>query len=222
MAGVNTGKEWAEEWKLLMSKERLRRSRVRGPTLLDARSPFENDFDRVVFSSSFRRLRNKAQIFSLESHDFVRTRLTHSIEVATIGRSLGEGAGAEMIRKHKDLKTIFEPKDVGTVVATACLLHDIGNPPFGHSGERAIGRWFAHNMDDGRKLKISDETERQDLEKFEGNAQAFRIATRLQWSGLWNEPDSCDAFDFNQVSVRLKRGRPGRNEVPEEIWIFQV
>ncbi len=183
MASGRKARDYTAQWKLLMSSERLRPSRVKGPTDLDARTPFENDFDRVVFSSSFRRLRNKAQIFSLEPHDFVRTRLTHSIEVATIGRSLGEGAGTEMVRKHPELEGIFAPEDVGTVVATACLLHDIGNPPFGHSGERAIGRWFKTNMDAGRMLKISDETEYRDLVEFEGNAHSFRIATRLQWSG---------------------------------------
>jgi dGTPase len=180
---VNKGKarQYAAAWKLLISPDRLRQSRVTGRSELDARSPFENDFDRVVFSSSFRRLRNKAQVFSLEPHDFVRTRLTHSIEVATIGRSLGEGAAAGMLIRCPDL--LLPPRDIGTIVATACLLHDIGNPPFGHSGEKAIGRWFSNNFDAGVRLKLSDRTEKTDLTEFEGNAQSFRIATRLQWSG---------------------------------------
>jgi dGTPase len=181
VAKKNKSDQYTNAWKLLVSPTRLRESRVRGRSELDARTPFENDFDRVVFSSSFRRLRNKAQVFSLEPHDFVRTRLTHSIEVATIGRSLGEGAAAGMLRKYPELAVV--PRDVGTVVATACLLHDIGNPPFGHSGEKAIGRWFEGNIDAGAKLKLGDQRERADLTKFEGNAQAFRIATRLQWSG---------------------------------------
>jgi dGTPase len=174
------GERYAAAWKLLSAVDRLRESRVRGRSEFDARSPFENDFDRVVFSSSFRRLRNKAQIFSLESHDFVRTRLTHSIEVTTIGRSLGEGAAAGMLRRYPELP--ITARDVGTIVATACMLHDIGNPPFGHSGEKAIGRWFTNNIDADLKLKIKD-GEAADLTKFEGNAQSFRIATRLQWSG---------------------------------------
>src|SRR5947209_15083689 len=99
----NKGEQYAAAWKLLTSSDRLRPSRVKDRSKLDARSEFENDFDRVVFSSSFRRLRNKAQVFSLETHDFVRTRLTHSIEVATIGRSLGEGAAVGMISKHSEL-----------------------------------------------------------------------------------------------------------------------
>jgi dGTPase len=178
----NKGEHYAAAWKFLTSSERLRPSRVKGRSQLDARTEFENDFDRVVFSSSFRRLRNKAQVFSLEPHDFVRTRLTHSIEVATIGRSLGEGAAAGMMSKYPEL-SILSPRDIGTIVATACLLHDIGNPPFGHSGEKAIGRWFSNNIDTGIRLKLPDATERADLTDFEGNAQSFRIATRLQWSG---------------------------------------
>lgn len=161
-------------WRKLLSKTRLRESEVTNRSKYDARTPFENDYDRVIFSSSFRRLRNKAQVFSLEGHDFVRTRLTHSVEVATIGRALGEGVGGQL-----DLTN----GDVGTIVATACLLHDIGNPPFGHSGETAIGGWFHENMDGAYRLKIGDPQERADLVSFEGNAQAFRIATRTQWSG---------------------------------------
>jgi dGTPase len=176
------GADHANAWSQLASPERLRPSRVTGRSQLDARTEFENDFDRVVFSSSFRRLRNKAQVFSLEPHDFVRTRLTHSIEVATIGRSLGEGAAAGMRAKYEELSGI-SPRDIGTIVATACLLHDIGNPPFGHSGEKAIGRWFSENLDGGVKLKVSEVQEKGDLTEFEGNAQSFRIATRLQWSG---------------------------------------
>jgi dGTPase len=181
------GKETAAAWKRLVSAERLRPTQVTHRSDLDARTEFENDFDRVVFSSSFRRLRNKAQVFSLDPHDFVRTRLTHSIEVSTIGRSLGEGAATGLSRKHPELNEGSLPRfarDVGTIVATACLLHDIGNPPFGHSGENAIGKWFTSNIDSGMKLKMADKQERNDLIKFEGNAQGLRTATRLQWTGV--------------------------------------
>lgn len=163
-----------EGWSRLLSQERLRPTLVVGRSRFDARTPYENDYDRVIFSSSFRRLRNKAQVFSLEAHDFVRTRLTHTFEVSTIGRSMGEGV-AEALGLPKG--------DIGTIVATACLLHDIGNPPFGHSGEAAIGDWFKENNDAHRQLKIVNPQQRSDLEKFEGNAQAFRIATRNQWVG---------------------------------------
>ena len=173
------GDQYTEAWLHLMSSHRLRATRVSDRSSLDARTQFENDFDRVIFSSSFRRLRNKAQVFSLEPHDFVRTRLTHSVEVSTVGRSLGEGAATAL----KSKGTSVSARDVGTVVATACLLHDIGNPPFGHSGERAIGTWFDRNIDAGKLLKMGDSQERADLTTFEGNAQALRVATRLQWSG---------------------------------------
>jgi dGTPase len=178
--------DYAEAWRHHMDAKRLRETRVRGRSPLDARTEFENDLDRVIFSSSFRRLRNKAQVFSLEPHDFVRTRLTHSIEVSTVGRSLGEGAASATQGVADALKAMspsLTPRDVGTVVATACLLHDIGNPPFGHSGERAIGTWFGRNIDAKKRLKLSDSQERADLTMFEGNAQALRVATRLQWSG---------------------------------------
>lgn len=162
------------KWQQLLSTERLRVSQVVNRSDYDARTEFENDYDRVIFSSSFRRLKNKAQVFSLDGHDFVRTRLTHSIEVSTIGRSLGEG-----VAKHLAL----DGRDVGSLVATVCLLHDIGNPPFGHSGERAIGSWFDKEVAEGKWLKIKDLQEIGDLKAFEGNAQALRIATRTQWSG---------------------------------------
>jgi dGTPase len=177
---------YAEAWRRLMCSDRLRETRVQGRSRLDTRTNFENDYDRVIFSSSFRRLRNKAQVFSLEPHDFVRTRLTHSIEVSTIGRSLGESAASAVEGVADALKGMspsLTPRDVGTVVATACLLHDIGNPPFGHSGEKAIGTWFGQNIDAKKRLKMSDAQERTDLTMFEGNAQGLRVATRLQWSG---------------------------------------
>jgi len=172
MASKNSNKP-DPAWKALLSQKRLRPSLVKGRSTYDARTAFENDYDRVIFSSSFRRLKNKAQVFSLEGHDFVRTRLTHTIEVSTIGRALGDG-----VAKHLKLTG----HDMGIVVATACLLHDVGNPPFGHSGEHAIGAWFKQVS--AASLRIDDPQEFADLTNFEGNAQALRIATRTQWSGL--------------------------------------
>lgn len=156
----------------MLSPRRLRDSRVKKTSSFDGRSVFENDYDRVVFSSAFRRLKNKAQVFSLDRHDFVRTRLTHSIEVSTIGRALGDG-----VAKGLQIK-----QDLGSLVATTCLLHDIGNPPFGHSGEWAIGSWFQNRIGQDKTFKMDDQ-EQKDLSTFEGNAQGFRIATRTQWSG---------------------------------------
>ena len=160
------------KWSLLLNPQRLRDSRVKKPSNYDGRSVFENDYDRVVFSSAFRRLKNKAQVFSLDRHDFVRTRLTHSIEVSTIGRALGDGVA----------KGLGIQQDLGSLVATTSLLHDIGNPPFGHSGEWAIGSWFQDRIGKDKMFKMDDQ-EQRDLSAFEGNAQGFRIATRTQWSG---------------------------------------
>lgn len=156
----------------------------------DFRTPFESDYDRVLFSSSFRRLQDKTQVFPLERHDFVRTRLTHSLEVSTVGRNLGISVAKALI--NGDHERSVNAEDFGTIVATACLLHDIGNPPFGHSGEKSIGRWF---KDHGEALKITDTQERLDLECFEGNASGFRIATRLQHLG--------DEFGLNLTAGTL-------------------
>jgi dGTPase len=188
MPKKNKGERYAAAWKRLTCPDRLRPSRVKGRSQLDARTEFENDFDRVVFSSSFRRLRNKAQVFSLEPHDFVRTRLTHSIEVATIGRSLGEGAAVGMISEYKEL-SILSPRDIGTIVATACLLHDIGNPPFGHSGEKAMGRWFSNNIEVRGKCAVLSHCD----------------TTTMERAGLWNEPDGGYSFYTDQISLCLKR-----------------
>lgn len=166
-------------WSDLNSTSRLRPSLVK-KSEADLRSAYEGDYDRVLFSSAFRRLQDKTQVFPLDRNDFVRTRLTHSLEVSTVGRDMGSSVAKVLERQGIDRN--LNPEDAGTLVATACLLHDIGNPPFGHSGEQSIGQWFKSRFDNG-KLKIEDRQERLDLEKFEGNASGFRIATRLQHLG---------------------------------------
>ncbi|MDP3684468.1 MAG: dNTP triphosphohydrolase, partial [Ignavibacteria bacterium] len=108
----------------------------------DGRSAFQKDFDRVVFSSAFRRLQDKTQVFPLPESDFVHTRLTHSLEVSCVGRSLGNLVGEKIINRHPGLKKNFTKFHFGEIVAAACLAHDIGNPPFGHSGEDAISDYF--------------------------------------------------------------------------------
>lgn len=141
------------------------------------RSPFMRDYDRIIFSSAFRRLKDKTQVFPLAKSDYVRTRLTHSLEVASVGRSLGFLAG-ELLEKKDHLPKKISPNDTATIVATACLAHDIGNPPFGHAGEAAIQEWFAG--DGKRFLKGMSNYERQDFLQFEGNAQGLRILSKLQ------------------------------------------
>lgn len=161
------------DWKLLFSKQRIGR---KDAGEIDARSPFQRDYDRIVFSSAFRRLQDKTQVFPLAESDYVRTRLTHSIEVSCVGRSLGTLLGAEVLKKQQFDGTT--PQDFGNIVAAACLAHDIGNPPFGHSGEDAIQTWFQTR---GRNyLTNLKQAEKEDFLNFEGNAQGFRVLTRLQ------------------------------------------
>jgi dGTPase len=145
----------------------------------DTRLGFEVDYDRIVFSSSFRSLQDKTQVIPFSKTDFVHTRLTHSLEVSVVGRSIGRLAGKNILNKHSYLKQDlgYQMNDFGAIVAAASLAHDIGNPPFGHSGEKAIGYFFEHG--EGKKYleKLSGQ-EINDLINFEGNANGFRIATK--------------------------------------------
>ncbi len=164
-------------WPSLLSHHRLGGPPVAG---VGPRSEFQRDFDRIVFSSAFRRLQDKTQVFPLAKNDYVRTRLTHSLEVASVGRSLGVLAGDHVLRAHPEMPgTGYTAGDFGAIVAAACLAHDIGNPPFGHAGESAIRSWF-DTSELGRSVlaRLSAE-ERADFERFEGNAQTFRILARL-------------------------------------------
>ncbi|HHW76289.1 MAG TPA: deoxyguanosinetriphosphate triphosphohydrolase [Xanthomonadaceae bacterium] len=164
------------DWNRLLSRVRLGLSRQHPDN--EARTDFQRDFDRIVFSSAFRRLQDKTQVFPLSQSDYVRTRLTHSLEVSSVGRSLGTMVGDSVIRRHA-LKGVY-PQDFGAVVAAACLAHDIGNPPFGHAGEDAIRLWFTASATGRAVLERLTEPQRQDFLRFEGNAQGFRIITRLQ------------------------------------------
>lgn len=173
------------EWTKLISAKRIGRLEKPEDTIGGPRSPFQRDYDRILFSSAFRRLQDKTQVFPLAKSDYVRTRLTHSLEVSSVGRSLGVMVGDEIIKRHPELaKREITAGDFGTIVATACLAHDIGNPPFGHAGEAAIRDWFCRSETGQRYLAdnaLSTQT-RADFEKFEGNAQGFRVLTRLQFS----------------------------------------
>jgi len=149
------------------------------------RTQFQRDFDRLIFSSPFRRLQNKTQVFPLPGSIFVHNRLTHSLEVASVGRSLGNN----LTRKLKDdsLPELFE--EIGYVVAAACLAHDMGNPPFGHSGEKAISEYF--NSGKGQEYKnVCSEEEWCDLTNFEGNANALRLLTH-QFNGRRKGGETC-------------------------------
>ena len=150
------------------------------PGVAGGRSPFQVDVDRLIFSSAFRRLQNKTQVHPLSDNDHVRTRLTHTIEVASVGQSLGLTAG-KTICDRLGARATLTPADIGYVVQAGCLAHDIGNPPFGHSGEEAIRDWFRRGERTGAVLPAGlSEREWNDLRHFEGNAQGFRIVTQLE------------------------------------------
>lgn len=141
----------------------------------DDRSEFKRDYDRLIFSAPFRRMQNKTQVFPLPGSIFVHNRLTHSLEVASVGRSLGDDVAHALMKRHPELRgTLFE--DIGTIVSAACLAHDMGNPPFGHSGERAIQAYFLEGPGMGLQQMVSPEFW-SDITHFEGNANAFRLLT---------------------------------------------
>ncbi|MFB6258526.1 MAG: dGTP triphosphohydrolase [Flavobacteriales bacterium] len=145
------------------------------------RNDFERDHDRIVFSSAFRSLQDKTQVVPLPEHDFVHTRLTHSLETSCVGRSLGKMAAEHLLRDHQELKEQgFEHGDLGAIVAAACLAHDIGNPPFGHSGEKAIGSFFRDGIGQRLRAQVGDDQAWKDLTDFEGNANGFRILTHSE------------------------------------------
>jgi len=168
-------------WDHLFSAKRDRFKNPK-PSHID-RSDFERDFDRVVFSSAFRRLQDKTQVIPLPESDFVHTRLTHSLEVSCVGRSLGRLVGSRMLERHPELKERVGVSDFGAVVASAALAHDIGNPPFGHSGETSISHYFRQGKGQALKAQISDERQWADLTNFEGNANGFRLLTNYNGSG---------------------------------------
>lgn len=144
----------------------------------ETRLGFEVDYDRIIFSAAFRSLQDKTQVIPLSKTDFVHTRLTHSLEVSVVGRSLGRIAGKQLLTKYPHLQEIHghQFNDFGAIVAAASLAHDIGNPPFGHSGEKAIGEFFKSGPGTVHKGELTAK-EYQDLIDFEGNANGFKILT---------------------------------------------
>lgn len=164
-------------WEQLLSLKRFGDTHKRLRTEQDeSRLGFEVDYDRVIFSSEFRSLQDKTQVIPMSQTDFVHTRLTHSLEVSVVGRSLGRMVGQQLIEKYPQLKKVhgYKANDFGAIVAAAALAHDIGNPPFGHSGEKAIGDFFKS----GKGAFLSSEMSAgayQDLCDFEGNANGFKI-----------------------------------------------
>lgn len=162
-------------WNTLLSPHRLGQK----PVVAGAhRSAFEQDYDRIIFSHPFRRLQDKTQVHPLPEHDFVHTRLTHSLEVSSVGRSLGKRVGEVILDRHPELQMSLSLFDFGAIVAAAALAHDLGNPPFGHAGEDALSDFFIHHQS---YEEVVNEAEWQDLVKFEGNAQGFRILNQQEY-----------------------------------------
>lgn len=168
-------------WEQLLSTKRFGMERYHD-SHHDDRTEFQRDFDRLIFSSPFRRLQNKTQVFPLPGSVFVHNRLTHSLEVSCVGRSIAMRAVKLLHEKHNNLPPHID--EIGAIVAAACLAHDLGNPPFGHSGEKAIGTFFSEEK--GQIFREqTNAAEWADLTKFEGNANTFRLLTH-QFEGRRN------------------------------------
>ena len=161
-------------WQQLISNKRFGLEEIH-EMRKDDRSEFQRDFDRLIFSAAFRRLQNKTQVFPLPGSIFVHNRLTHSLEVSCVGRSLGDSISNRLLSKHPGL-VATHVSEIGAIVSAACLAHDLGNPPFGHSGEKAISTYFSEGKGLALKGQLSP-MEWEDLTHFEGNANAFRLLT---------------------------------------------
>ncbi len=162
------------KWEELITTTRLGMEDLHQEKRIDDRSEFQRDYDRIIFCSPFRRLQNKTQVFPLPGSIFVHNRLTHTLEVASVGRSLGSILSENLIQHQEaDLKLVGE---IGSVIGAACLAHDLGNPPFGHSGEDAISEFFTNGPGSNFKPSLSSR-EWADLSCFDGNANAFRLLT---------------------------------------------
>lgn len=162
------------EWPLLISDMRLGQEDL-GPSRKDERTEFKRDSDRLIFSAPFRRLQNKTQVFPLPGSVFVHNRLTHSLEVASVGRSLGDDVSHALMDKHPELQEAVIG-ELGAIVNAACLAHDMGNPPFGHSGERAIASYFLEGEGQRYKNQLTYD-QWADITHYDGNANAFRLLT---------------------------------------------
>jgi len=168
-------------WEQLLSLKRFGDTEKRERAKQDeTRLGFDVDFDRIIFSSAFRSLQDKTQVIPLSETDFVHTRLTHSLEVSVVGRSIGRRVGKALLERHPNLVDLgYTFNDFGAIVAAASVTHDIGNPPFGHSGEKAIGEYFKSGKGLKFKNQLADK-EYQDLIDFEGNANGFKILTETR------------------------------------------
>ena len=195
------------DWNQLLCAERLGKNgkpRPHDP----ARSEFRRDSDRLTFSTAFRRLQDKTQVFPLADNDYVRTRLTHSLEVSSVGRSLGARVGAVVSERHGLTQ---HGSEFGEIVAAASLAHDLGNPPFGHSGEDAIRHWFQTSAIAAVAGAGLSAGQRADIERYEGNAQGFRLITRLQM------PDNPGGLQLTHATLGAFTKYPRESVVPDGV-----
>lgn len=175
------------EWNILLSTKRMRGGYYTAKKPTDLRSEFEKDYHRIIGSASFRRLQDKTQVFPLDKSDFIRTRLTHSLEVSSFAKSLGQNIGQKLLTGNMDPGFTLQMKeDICHILQCAGLIHDIGNPPFGHFGELAIREWFERNLKrltfHGHSVEdILEPQMKEDFYHFEGNAQALRLVTKLHY-----------------------------------------
>ena len=195
------------DWKNLLTPIRLGETQS-GNFHSSSRSAYEADYDRIIFSRPFRNLQDKTQVFPLPDQDFVHTRLTHSLEVSSVGRSLGKAVGEQITQRHKDLNVT--PQDFGAIVGAAALAHDVGNPPFGHSGETAISDFFRFSKTGQRIKDHVTSAEWSDLSNFEGNAQGFRLLTRNQRQGLKLTLPTLAAFSKYPCASAFKKREKAR------------
>lgn len=209
------------DWPTLITDKRLGMEEFHDPRR-HIRSDFQRDYDRMVFSSPFRRLQNKTQVFPLPGSIFVHNRLTHSLEVSSVGRSMANEAALLMRGRH-DAETDAALENIGDIVATACLSHDLGNPPFGHSGEKTIATYFSEG--NGMRLKDSlSERQWSDIVNFEGNANSFRLLSH-QFAGrrpggfamTYSTLASIVKYPHSSIHAG-KKGKFGFFESEEEIW----
>jgi len=191
------------DWQTLLSNQRIGRSK---PDIDQARSDFERDYDRIIFSFPFRRLQDKTQVFPLPEHDFVHTRLTHSLEVSVVGRSLGRQVGEVILQRHPKLGQYYSKFDFGAITAAAALAHDLGNPPFGHAGETAISEFYLSNPNGQRFEQMLTPQQWADFIDFEGNANGFRILNHPRYQDL--------RLTYATLAAFTKYPRPAR--VPEK------
>ncbi|MBX2941411.1 MAG: deoxyguanosinetriphosphate triphosphohydrolase [Cyclobacteriaceae bacterium] len=205
------------QWLSLLSSQRVDSKKS---TTGNFRSAFEQDYDRIIFSHPFRRLQDKTQVHPLPEHDFVHTRLTHSLEVSSVGRSLGKKVGETVLQRHGSLSA-YSAFDFGAIVAAASLAHDLGNPPFGHSGEDGISEFFVHHPVGEAFKSLVSEAQWADLIQFEGNAQGFRILNKSQYQGLRLTYATLGAFTKYPCPSKMA-GRDKKKKSQKKYGFFQT